>query len=77
MKNVIFLVLLVASCSINAQSAEGSMDCTVTGNVVVASEEGKFKSYSGVQGGVKVNEKVVLTYKVRTLVSQRLTIEPT
>ena len=64
MKKIIFLALLVASFSCKAQSAEGSMDCTVTGNVVVASEEGKFKSYSSIQGGVKANEKVTLTYKV-------------
>ena len=64
MKKIIFLALLVASFSCKAQSAEGSMDCTVTGNVVVASEEGKFKSYSSIQGGVKANEKVILTYRV-------------
>ena len=64
MKKIIFLVWLVASFSCKAQSAEGSMDCTVTGNVVVASEEGKFKSYSSIQGGVKANEKVTLNYRV-------------
>lgn len=66
MKKAIFLILLAASCSSNAQSAEGWMDCTVTGNVVVASEEGKFKTYAGIQGGVKVNEKMLLTYQVRS-----------
>jgi hypothetical protein len=40
------------------------MDCTITGNVVVASEEGKFKTYSSIQGGVKVNEKLILNYRV-------------
>jgi hypothetical protein len=64
MKKIVFLVWLVASLSCKAQSAEGSMDCTVTGNVVVASEEGKFKSYSSIQGGVKANEKVTLSYRV-------------
>lgn len=66
MKKIIFLALLVASFNCKAQSAEGSMDCTVTGNVVVASEEGKFKSYSSIQGGVKANEKVILSYRVRS-----------
>ena len=64
MKKIIFLALLIASLSCKAQSVEGSMDCTITGNVVVSSEEGKFKSYSSIQGGVKANEKVILTYKV-------------
>ncbi len=64
MKTIIFLTLLAASLGCQAQSAEGSMDCTVTGNVVVSSEEGKFKTYSSMQGGVKANEKVTLNYKV-------------
>jgi hypothetical protein len=66
MKRILFLLMLAVSFSCKAQSAEGSMDCTVTGNVVVASEEGKFKSYSSIQGGVKANEKVTLTYRVRS-----------
>jgi hypothetical protein len=64
MKIIVFLTLVAASLGCKAQSAEGSMDCTVTGNVVVASEEGKFKTYSGMEGGVKVNEKVKLNYRV-------------
>ena len=64
MKTIIFMTLLAASFGCNAQSAEGSMDCTVTGNVVVASEEGKFKTYSSMEGGVKANEKVTLNYRV-------------
>ncbi len=47
----------------SAQIAEGSMECTVTGVSVTASEEGKFKSYSGIEGLVKSNEKVILTYR--------------
>jgi hypothetical protein len=66
MKRILFLLMLTVSFSCNAQSAEGSMDCTVTGNVVVATEEGKFKSYSSIQGGVRVNERVILTYEVRS-----------
>jgi len=58
------MTLLAASLGCQAQSAEGSMDCTVTGNVVVASEEGKFKTYSSMEGGVKANEKVKLNYMV-------------
>ena len=56
--------MLAASFSSNAQSVKGSMNCSVTGNVVVASEEGKFKSYSSIQGGVKVNDRVILEYEV-------------
>jgi hypothetical protein len=64
MKIIIFLTLLIASLGCKAQSADGSMDCKITGNVVVSSEEGKFKTYSSIEGGVKVNEKVTLNYKV-------------
>ena len=59
------MTLLVFSLGCKAQSAEGSMDCTVTGNVVVASEEGKFNTYSHIQGGVKVNDKLIFSYSVR------------
>ena len=47
-----------------AKEAEGSMDCIVTGNVVVSSEEGKFKTYAGIKGGVTTNEKLNLSYSV-------------
>ena len=60
-----FLLLIVFFLNqAYAQSADGAMDCTVTGNVVVASEEGKFKTYSSIQGGVKADEKVILRYTV-------------
>jgi len=59
--------LLTASVISRAQSSEGSMNCTVTGNVVVSSEEGKFKTYSFIQGGVKANEKVTLDYRVDSI----------
>jgi hypothetical protein len=39
------------------------MECTVTGNIVVASEDGKFKTYSGLKGGVEANEKLKLNYR--------------
>jgi hypothetical protein len=58
------VALLIVSCQASAQGAEGEMDCMVTGNVVVASEEGKFKTYSGIKGGVKVNEKLILSYMI-------------
>jgi hypothetical protein len=47
-----------------AQTASGSMDCTVTGSVVIASEEGKFKTYSAMEGGVKANDRLTLKYEV-------------
>lgn len=62
MKNILILTILFYGKAF-AQFPDGSMDCTVTGNVVVSSEEGKFKTYSGLQGGVKVNEKLILNYK--------------
>ncbi len=63
MKKTLILIIFFSS-QVYAQSVDGSMDCTVTGNVVVASEEGKFKTYSGIKGGVKANEKLVLNYRV-------------
>lgn len=63
MKKYLILFLIYAN-QVYAQSVVGAMDCTVTGNVVAASEEGKFKTYSGIQGGVEVNEKLTLKYDV-------------
>lgn len=63
MKKTLILITFFSSQAY-ALSADGLMDCTVTGNVVVASEEGKFKTYSSIQGGVKVNEKLILNYQV-------------
>lgn len=63
MKKLLLLIVLFSNHAYT-QSADGAMDCTVTGNVVVASEEGKFKTYSSIQGGVKANEKVTLRYTV-------------
>jgi len=60
----LLLLIVFFSNQAYAQSADGAMDCTVTGNVVVASEEGKFKTYSSIEGGVKANEKVILRYTV-------------
>jgi hypothetical protein len=58
------IILLIYSTQIYAQSVGGEMDCTVTGNVVVATEEGKFKTYSGIEGGVEANEKLTFSYDV-------------
>jgi hypothetical protein len=61
-----FLVFLIfISNQAFSQTASGSMDCTVTGSVVIASEEGKFKTYSMITGGVKANDKLTLNYDVR------------
>ena len=62
--NKLFFLIILFSTQVFAQSVDGVMDCTVTGNVVVASEEGKFKTYSGFPGGVKANEKLSLNYRV-------------
>ena len=40
---IYLILLLISTNQVCAQSVVGAMDCTVTGNVVVASEEGKFK----------------------------------
>lgn len=64
MKKILFFIIFVLHNPSIAQSIEGVMDCTVTGNVVVSSEEGKFKTYSGIQGGVKINEILNLIYSV-------------
>ena len=61
---IYLILLLISTNQVCAQSVEGAMDCTVTGNVVVASEEGKFKKYSGIQGGVEANEKLTFKYDV-------------
>ena len=63
MRLILFLIIIFANKTY-AQSVSGSMDCTVTGSVVIASEEGKFKTYSGIKGGVKANEKLTLNYRV-------------
>jgi len=63
MKKTLILIILFFSQA-QAKSVDGAMDCTVTGNVVVASEEGKFKTYSSIEGGVQSNEKLILNYTV-------------
>ncbi len=41
---------------------KGEMSCTVTGNVVVSSEDGKFKQYAGFKDGVKSGDPLRLEY---------------
>ena len=65
MKKILILILFISS-QVNAQSVDGAMECNVTGNVVVASEEGRFKTYTSIKGGVKTNEKLILEYKIRS-----------
>ncbi len=59
--NLLLALMLVTE---PAWAVIGSMTCKVTGNVVVASEEGKFKQYSGLKDGVKNGEEVKLAYSV-------------
>lgn len=65
MKNqgLFFSLIFLFFINVHAQEVEGRFDCTVTGNVVVGTEEGRFKTHSGYKGGVNVNDKVKLIYK--------------
>lgn len=58
------IVLIFISNQVFAQVASGTMECTVTGSVVIASEEGQFKVYSMVKDGVKAKENLTLNYDV-------------
>lgn len=60
----VLLSLFITSKAI-AQQVNGSMDCKVTGNVVVSSEEGKFKRYSSIKDGSKEGDKLVFRYTIR------------
>ena len=61
---IISIFLIFFASQAYAQTVNGSLDCTATGVVVVASEEGKFKTYSSVKGGVKANENLIIEYSV-------------
>jgi hypothetical protein len=63
MRKILILAFFVANQAY-AQRVEGVMDCTVTGNILVASEEGRYKHHSGIEGGVEANEKLRLSYTV-------------
>ncbi|HQR85615.1 MAG: hypothetical protein B7Y59_10025 [Burkholderiales bacterium 35-55-47] len=58
------LSLLITSKAI-AQQVNGSMDCKVTGNVVISSEEGKSKRYSSIKDGSKEGDKLTFKYTIR------------
>lgn len=57
--------MLSASVVANQQRVDinGEMNCTVTGNVVVSSEDGKFKQYSGFKEGIKSGDSLKLEYR--------------
>ncbi|MBM3363564.1 MAG: hypothetical protein FJY42_13050 [Betaproteobacteria bacterium] len=63
MKNKFIFFLVMAPCfALKAQTISGRLDCTVTGSIVAASEDGKFKNYSGFKDGIKVGDRVTLNY---------------
>ncbi len=59
------LVLLPITSKALGQQVNGNMDCTVTGNVVISSEEGKFKRYSSIKDGSKEGDKLKFIYTIR------------
>jgi hypothetical protein len=61
---IISIILIFFASQAYAQTVKGSFDCTATGVAVVASEEGKFKTYPSVKGGVKANENLTIEYSV-------------
>jgi hypothetical protein len=63
---LLFVNLMIGTVTF-AQTVEGSMECTVTGVSVVSSEEGRHKIYSNIEGGVKSNEKLILTYRANSV----------
>ncbi len=65
---MLFSVIITSVVFANNQGADfyGEMECTVTGNVVAASEEGKFKQYSGIKDGVKTGDNLRLEYRFAT-----------
>lgn len=58
------LISLLPLTSFAQNQVFGSMDCVVTGNVVISSEEGKFKQYSGFKDGTQVGDRATLEYRV-------------
>ena len=41
----------------------GNLACTVTGNVLISSEEGKFKEYKGFKDGIKTGDTLNFEYR--------------
>jgi len=62
--HLLLISLFLFPPKVFAQSAQGVFDCKVNGSTVERSEEGKYKSYSGVEGGLKVGDETTLIYKV-------------
>jgi hypothetical protein len=58
------LISLLPLTSFAQNQVFGSMDCVVTGNVVISSEEGKFKQYSGFKDSTQVGDKATFEYWV-------------
>ena len=58
-------MLSITSISAHADRAEGRLDCKITGSTVESSEDGKYKSYSGIEGGAKAGDSSILEYNVR------------
>lgn len=64
-RNLAFLLASLLPLISFAQNAvSGNMDCVVTGNVVISSEEGKFKQYSGFKEGIQTGDRATLEYRV-------------
>lgn len=64
-RHLVFLLTSLLPLTSFAQNfASGSMDCVVTGNVVISSEEGKFKQFSGFKDGTQVGDRATLEYRV-------------
>ena len=59
------IILALASFQASAQVVNGKFDCKITGSTVEASEEGKYKSYSGMKDGAKAGDDSTLKYTVR------------
>lgn len=59
------LILFIISFSAHADLAEGRLDCKITGSTVESSEDGKYKSYSSIEGEAKAGDSSILEYSVR------------
>lgn len=64
-KYFILIALLISIFKLYAQSVQGRLNCNVTGSLVAASEEGKYKTYSKIKDGIGLNDKVILEYTAR------------
>lgn len=75
---IIYLISLISyfiSTAANAQSVEGHLDCKITGSTVQASEDGKYKAYTGVKNGGEAGDTSTLKYRVtEDSISLRMTL---